>query len=117
MKQLAIVCGSILLIPPTLIFLLIVYVGHLFDKHHVQASEAARDVAKASRVAAGLATVWAWLVAPSGLTAVAGSAGIVSTPAIVLIAPWLIATAGGAYTVSAAIDLYRKWRGKRYIRR
>ncbi|MBU0910160.1 MAG: hypothetical protein KKA54_13095 [Proteobacteria bacterium] len=109
-KKIATALLAAVLFLPCVLLLVILFIWNLLDRNHKQASEAVRDVAKLSRVTAGLAMLWAWLVAPGGLTAVGASFGIVSLPWIVALAPVLVAVAGATYTISAALDLYSKCR-------
>ena len=118
MKRASTLVVAVILFLPALAVMLCLLVWRsvrLFNRHHAQVSESARDVAKASKVIAALAGLWAWLVAPTGLAAIGASLGIVSTPLVVVLAPALLALAGAAMTVSAALDLYSKWRSRRSI--
>jgi hypothetical protein len=84
----------------------------MVDQHHAQIADHADSLAKATRVAAGVAVVGAAVAAPTGLTAVGVAVGLVSAPFIVTAAPILVAVAGGALTISAAASLYSKARRK-----
>jgi hypothetical protein len=83
------------------------------DENHEQIADHADSLAKATRVAAGVAVVGAAVAAPTGLAAVGVAVGVVSAPLIVTAAPILVAVAGGAITVSAAASLYSKARRKK----
>lgn len=116
MKHIATIAIAVVLFIPCLILLLcllVLEVVNWLNRNHEKASESVRDAAKASKVAAALATFWAWLVAPTGLAAIGASVGIVSTHLIVVLAPVLLAFAGAALTVSTAFDLYSKWQKRR----
>lgn len=78
-----------------------------------QLGDAAEDIAKASRVAAGLATAGAYVAAPKGLAALGAAIGLVSAPFVVKLAPLLVTVAFGATAISAAIHLYLKYRHKK----
>jgi hypothetical protein len=82
------------------------------DENHEQLADHVDSVAKAARVATGVAAVGAAVAAPTGITAVGVAMGVVSAPLIVVAAPILFAVAGGAFTVSAAASLYSKSRRK-----
>jgi len=83
------------------------------DDNREQLFDHADSLAKATRVAAGVAVVGAAVAAPTGLAAVGVAVGVVSAPLIVAAAPILVAVAGSAITVSAAASLYSKARRKR----
>ena len=83
------------------------------DQNRDQLADHADSLAKATRVAAGVAVVGAAVAAPTGLAAVGVAVGVVSAPLIVAAAPIFVAVAGGAITVSAAASLYSKARRKR----
>lgn len=76
---------------------------------HKKVAETAGDVAKASRVVAGIAVGGAAVAAPTGLSAVGVALGLTTAPFIVTAAPVLMAVAGVACTVSAAAHLYSKF--------
>jgi len=116
MKRIATFAIAAVLVVPCLILMLCLFVWasvSWFNRNHVKVSESVRDGARASKVVAALAALWAWLVAPTGLAAIGASLGIVSTPLVVVLAPMLLAFAGAALTVSTALDLYSKWRTRR----
>lgn len=78
------------------------------DEKHATIADHADSVAKATRVAAGVAVVGAAVTAPTGLTAIGVTLGVVSAPVIATAAPVIVAVAGGAITISAAASLYSK---------
>lgn len=83
------------------------------DENHEKIADHVDSVAKATKVAAGVTLAGAALVAPTGITALAISAGIVSAPVIVTVAPIMAGVAGFALTISAGTSLYAKYkRGK-----
>jgi ABC-type transport system involved in multi-copper enzyme maturation permease subunit len=84
--------------------------------NHEKATEATRDVARGTIVVSKIAVLWAWLVAPTGLTAAAAAIGITSTPVIVLVAPYVVAVSGATLAISAALELFSKWQKKRATR-
>lgn len=77
---------------------------------HKEVAEYVDTVSKALRVTAGVSVAGAYIAAPTGLTAVGVSLGIVSAPVLVTAAPILVSAAGIALTVSAATSLYSKYR-------
>ena len=83
------------------------------ESKHEGISEQVSDIAKATRVIAGVATVGAVVAAPTGMAALGVAVGIASAPIVVTAAPILVAVAGAAATVSAATHLYSKARLKR----
>ena len=83
------------------------------EERHEQIADHADSVAKATRVAAGVAVAGAAVAAPTGIAAIGVAAGVLSAPLIVTAAPVLVAVAGGALTVSAAASLFSKSRRKR----
>jgi hypothetical protein len=122
MKQIATIAIAAVLFIPCLVLLLILLLALMvwkcvnwLNRNHEKASESMRDAAKASRVVAALAALWAWLLAPTGLAAVGASLGIASTSLIVVLAPVLLAIAGAALTVSTALELYSKWRKRQSV--
>lgn len=118
MKRIATFAIAAVLVAPCLIVMLVLLLWgsvNWFNRNHVKVSESVRDGAKASKVVAALAALWAWLLAPTGLVAIGASLGIVNTPLVVILAPILMAFAGAALTVSTALDLYSKWRTRRNI--
>ena len=78
--------------------------------NHEKAAENARDAAKGAFIVTKLALFWSWLVAPSGLAALATTLGLTSAPFILLATPIIVAIAGATATVAAALELYSKWR-------
>lgn len=102
--------AAVLFFPAVLawIFLLIREGVAWIGQNHERAAETARDVARGTVVVSKLAIFWAWLVAPTGLTAVAAATGITSTPVIVLVAPFLVALTGASLAVAAALELFSK---------
>jgi hypothetical protein len=78
---------------------------------HTKIAEVTGDLAKATRVLAGVATIGAMAAAPTGLAAVGVAIGITSAPFIVTVAPILIGVAGAAATLSAGAQLYSKYYG------
>lgn len=74
---------------------------------HKYIHDVAEDVALASRVAAAIAAVSAYFLAPAGLLAI-----IVDPPLIVVIAPAIGVFAVGAYVAHALARLYDKKRKK-----
>lgn len=69
--------------------------------------------AKTTRIAAVLTVAGASVAAPTGLGALGISLGLVSTPFIVTAAPVIVAIAGGATAVAAAVSLYSKYKRKK----
>lgn len=106
---------AVLFIPCLILMVCLLVLASLgwIDRNHAKVSESVRDTAKASKVIAAMGALWVWLVAPTGLAAIGASLGVVSTPLVVVLAPVLLAFAGAALTVSAALDLYSKWRSRR----
>ena len=89
--------------------------GKAPSANHEIIADVADSAAKASRIVAATAVAGAWVAAPTGLSAVGVTLGIVSAPAIVTAAPMLVAIAGGVAAVSAAASLYSKLkRNKNY---
>ena len=92
--------------------------GHTNDSDHeaplhARAADTAGDVAKASRVVAGVAVAGAAVAAPTGIGALGVALGLTSAPLIVTAAPILVTIAGVACTVSAAAHLYSKYWGRK----
>ena len=87
-------------------------VGRRIDKKHREIADGADTVAKASKVAAGIAVAGAAVSAPTGLAAVGVALGVVSTPLVVTAAPILANVAGVAITISAGASLYSKFRSR-----
>lgn len=88
---------------------------HRIDSKHESIAESAGDVAKATRVVAGVASVGAAIAMPTGLAAAGVFFGITSAPLLVTAAPVLVSVAATAATVSAAMHLYSKARRKRQV--
>ncbi len=86
------------------------------DQSHEEIADHADTVAKATRVAAGVAVTGAAIAAPTGLTAVGVALGVVSAPIITTVAPILIVIAGSAITISAAASLYSKSRKRKLLK-
>jgi hypothetical protein len=82
------------------------------DRQHEKIADHADSVAKATKVAAGVAVAGAVVAAPTGLTAFGVALGVLSAPVIVTAAPILASAAGIAVTVSAGASLYSKIRRK-----
>jgi len=80
------------------------------DANREQISEQLDTAAKATRVVATVAAAGAAVAAPTGLTALGVSMGLVSAPVIVTAAPVLIGVASGAAALSAGAALYKKYR-------
>jgi hypothetical protein len=76
-------------------------------------NEVADDVANATKVAAAVAAVGAYVAAPTGLAALGAMFGVVQVPFIVRVAPLAAGIAAAAVAVSAAARLYAKVRLKR----
>ena len=74
---------------------------------HDHIHDVAEDVALASRVAAAIAAISLYFLAPTGLLAI-----IIAPPLIVVIAPAIAAFAVGAYVVHALAKLYDKKRNR-----
>ena len=77
---------------------------------HEKLADAADAASKATRVVAGAAAAGAFVAAPTGLTAIGVSLGLVSAPFIVTVAPVLAGVATGAAAISAAASLYSKFK-------
>lgn len=105
-----IVVAAVLLIPALAVWLALLFREGVawIAGNHEKATETARDVARGTIVVSKVAILWSWLVAPTGLTAIAAAIGITSTPVIVVIAPFIVAFSGAALAVSAALELYSK---------
>lgn len=86
------------------------------DQNHEEIADRADTVAKATRVAAGVAVTGAAIAAPTGITAVGDALGVVSAQIITTVAPILIVIAGGSLTISAAASLYSKSRKRKFLR-
>jgi hypothetical protein len=82
-------------------------------KRHRELAEGAETLSKAAKLTAGFAVGGAWIAAPTGLTAVGVSLGLVSAPLVVTAAPVLTVVAGVAATLSAGASLYSKYRNSR----
>ncbi len=83
------------------------------DTNHEKIADKADTVAKATKVAAAVAGAGASIAAPTGITAIGVSLGVVSAPVIVTAAPILIGVAGAALTVSCGASLYSKYKNKK----
>lgn len=107
-----------LLLPAIVVWLvLLAREGVTWIAHnHERAAEATRDVARGTIVVSKLAILWAWLLAPTGLTAAAAAIGITSTPLIVLVAPYIVAVSGATLALSAALELFSKWQRRNTTR-
>ena len=88
-------------------------VARKIDSNHEKISDHADTIAKATKVAAGISVAGAVVAAPTGLTALGVTLGVLSAPAIVTAAPILASAAGIAVTVSAGASLYSKARRKK----
>ncbi|MCY4747513.1 hypothetical protein NYO99_21285 [Pelomonas sp. UHG3] len=105
-----------LLLIPALLIVVATTIWRAIDwirGNHERAAENTRDAAKGALVVSKLAVFWSWLVAPTGMTAVATAIGVTSTPLIVLATPVVVAIAGATATVATALELYSKWRKRR----
>lgn len=80
---------------------------------HERVSALADTAAKATRVAAAVGVVGAGVAAPTGLSAVAVSVGLVSAPLVVTAAPLLLGVASTAAAISAAASLYSRWQRRK----
>ncbi len=88
-------------------------VGRTLNQKHREIADGADTVAKATKVAAGIAIAGAAVSAPTGLAAVGVALGMVSAPLVVTAAPFLASVAGVAITVSAGASLYSKFRSRK----
>lgn len=68
--------------------------------------DAASEVTNATKVAMGLAGVLMWIAAPTGLTAIGISFGLIPVPLFHVLAPALLAIAGACGVLAAAARLY-----------
>ena len=82
-------------------------------RRHKEVAEYSDTVSKALKVTAGISSIGACIAAPTGLTAVGVSLGIVSAPILVTATPFLVSAAGVAVTVSAAASLYSKYQTRK----
>ncbi|BFT64677.1 hypothetical protein [Pseudomonas moorei] len=83
------------------------------DGHRDRVADHADTAAKAGRLVAAATVAGASVAAPTGLTAVGVTIGVVSAPAIVTAAPIIVSIAGGMMLFSAAASLYTKARKRR----
>jgi hypothetical protein len=81
-------------------------------RHHKKVADYSDTVSKAMKVTVGISLAGAYVAAPTGLTAVAVSVGLVSAPLLVTAAPLLASAATVAMTVSAAASLYSKYQSR-----
>lgn len=79
---------------------------------HRELADTAETISKGAKVAATVAVCGAWFAAPTGLSAVGVSLGVISAPLLVTAAPLLGATAAAAASVAAAASLYTKYRSR-----
>lgn len=68
--------------------------------------DAAAGITSATKVAMGLAGVLMWIAAPTGLTAIGISVGLLPVPLFHLLAPVLMVIAGACGVLAAAARLY-----------
>ena len=80
------------------------------DANTDEMTEQLDTAAKATRVMATVAAAGAVIAAPTGLTALGVTVGLVSAPAIITAAPVLLGVAAGAAALSAGASLYKKYR-------
>jgi len=66
-------------------------------------------------VASGVAALGAALAAPTGLAAIGVAIGVVSAPAVVVVAPILGVAATVAGTVSGTAYFYSKWKRRQML--
>ena len=109
------VVAALLLVPACIVWLTLLLKEGVqwISQNHEKANDKVRDVARSTLIASKVAVLWAWLVAPTGLTAAAAAIGITSTPAIVVLAPFFLALTGAAFAVSAAMELFSKRQKRR----
>ena len=86
------------------------------DDNRDRVADHADTAAKTGRLVAAATMAGATVAAPTGLTALGVTVGVVSAPAIVTAAPVIVAIAGGMMLFSAAASLYTKVRKKRLSR-
>lgn len=86
------------------------------DDNRDRVADHADTAAKTGKLVAAATMAGATVAAPTGLTALGVSVGIVSAPAIVTAAPVIVSIAGGVMLFSAAASLYTKVRKKRLSR-
>jgi len=116
LKAIALIAVAVVfLIPALAIWLLLLSRQGVnwIAENHEKATDTGRDVARGTIVVSKLAILWSWLVAPTGLTAIAAAIGITSTPVIVVVAPFIVAFSGAALAMSAALELYSKRQRKK----
>ncbi|WP_053161261.1 hypothetical protein [Pseudomonas sp. P1.8] len=80
------------------------------DDHRDRVADHADTAAKAGRLVAAATVAGASIAAPTGLTALGVTIGVVSAPAIITAAPVIVSIAGAAMLFSAAASLYAKAR-------
>ena len=83
------------------------------DDNRDRVADHADTAAKTGRLVAAATMAGATVAAPTGLTALGVTVGVVSAPAIVTAAPVIVSIAGGMMLFSAAASLYTKARKKR----
>lgn len=83
------------------------------DDNRDRVADHADTVAKAGKLIAAATVAGASVSAPTGLTALGVTIGVVSAPAIVTAAPVIVSIVGGMMLFSAAASLYKKARKKR----
>lgn len=83
------------------------------DDNRDRVADHADSAAKAGRLVAAATVAGATVAAPTGLTALGVTMGVVSAPAIVTAAPVIVSIAGGMMLFSAVASLYSKARKKR----
>ncbi|MFJ2678818.1 hypothetical protein [Pseudomonas sivasensis] len=86
------------------------------DDNRDRVADHADTAAKTGKLVAAATMAGATVAAPTGLTALGVSVGVVSAPAIVTAAPVIVSIAGGVMLFSAAASLYTKVRKKRLSR-
>lgn len=82
------------------------------DEKHSDIAQHTAFAEKVTRIIAFAASTAAIIAAPTGLTAVGVSLGVLATPAIIIIAPFLILLAAAAAALSALASLYSEHRQK-----
>ncbi|MFJ3523352.1 hypothetical protein ACIPO9_12770 [Pseudomonas sp. NPDC090203] len=83
------------------------------DENRDRIADRADSAAKAGKLLAAATMTGATVAAPTGLTALGVTIGVVSAPAIVTAAPIIVSVAGGVMLFSAAASLYVKARKRR----
>lgn len=86
------------------------------DDNRDRVADHADTAAKAGRLVAAATVAGASIAAPTGLTALGVTIGVVSAPAIVTAAPIIVSIAGGMMLFSVAASLYTKARKRRLNR-